>query len=129
MNAAPVIVRELRAESRNPVNYFIRLLGAALVTGIFFLGAWADSDSITGNEIFAILSVMIFFGLWIFVPLMTADCISRERREGTLGLLFLTPLTSSGIVLGKGVIHCLRATVLLIATVPILTIPFLRAVP
>jgi ABC-type multidrug transport system permease subunit len=33
--------------------------------------------------------------------LMTADCLSREKREGTLGLLFLTDLKGYDVVLGK----------------------------
>ena len=31
----------------------------------------------------------------------TADCLSEEKREGTLGLLFLTDLTGYDVVLGK----------------------------
>lgn len=31
----------------------------------------------------------------------TADCIAREKRDGTIGLLFLTPLRPLEIVLGK----------------------------
>ncbi len=33
--------------------------------------------------------------------LLTADCICRERREGTLGLMFLTDLKGHDVVLGK----------------------------
>ena len=33
--------------------------------------------------------------------LMTAECMSREKREGTLGLLFLTDLKGYDVVLGK----------------------------
>ncbi len=32
---------------------------------------------------------------------ITADCISRERREGTLSLLFLSTMKGRDVVLGK----------------------------
>jgi len=56
---------------------------------------------------------------------MTADCISRERREGTLPLLFLTPLKAKDIVMAKGFAHGLRALTLCIAVIPIFTLCFL----
>ncbi len=56
---------------------------------------------------------------------MTADCISRERREGTLPLLFLTPLKAHDIVYAKGLAHVLRALTFWLAAVPVLTIPFI----
>ena len=45
-----------------------------------------------GGRLFGYFNTLLFFTIWILVPLVTADCISSERREGTLGLLFLTPL-------------------------------------
>ena len=53
--------------------------------------------------------------IWVLVPLLVADCLSRERREGTLGLLFLTPLTANDIVIAKGLSHGLRAVTLCFA--------------
>jgi ABC-type transport system involved in cytochrome c biogenesis permease component len=58
------------------------------------------------------------------VPFLTADCISRERREGTLGLLFLTRLRATDIVTAKSLAQALRALTLWLAVVPVLTIPF-----
>ena len=59
------------------------------------------------------------------MPLLAADCISHERREGTIGLLFLTPLKAREIVLSKGLVHGVRALSLWIAVLPVLTIAFL----
>ncbi|MGI8964833.1 MAG: hypothetical protein ACR2H1_01960, partial [Limisphaerales bacterium] len=82
-------------------------------------------NSQTGGIAFYLLNLIIFCAIWVVVPLLTADCISREKREGTLGLLFLTPLKALDIILGKGIIHAIRSLTLLIAGIPILTIPFL----
>ena len=54
---------------------------------------------------------------------MTADCVSREKREGTLGLLFLTPLTVLDVIAGKVAIHALRALTLFLAAMPVLGHP------
>ncbi len=77
-----------------------------------------------GQYLFAGLHVVLMGLICLVVPLMTADCIAREKREGTLGLLFLTPLTAGGIVAGKGLAQALRAMTLWVSVAPVLTIPF-----
>jgi len=54
---------------------------------------------------------------------MTAGCVSGEKREGTLGLLFLTPLTVLDVIVGKSLIHMLRACTLFLAATPVLVLP------
>jgi ABC-type transport system involved in multi-copper enzyme maturation permease subunit len=54
-----------------------------------------------------------------------ADTISREKREGTLGLLFLTPLRPWEIVVAKVASNGLRAFTLVLAVTPVLVIPVL----
>ena len=103
LNAAPVLVRELRAESRSPVNFWLRGLAAGVIILVFagfMLGAELEASEY-GAALFSALHLTLFYGLWIVAPLMTADCISREKREGTLGLPFLTPLTALEVILGK----------------------------
>jgi ABC-type transport system involved in multi-copper enzyme maturation permease subunit len=124
MNVLPIIVRELRAEARHPVNYVLRTLGAAILTGFLGFFLWDADNTQSGGNAFRALSIIAFCVIWIAAPLMTADCLSREKREGTLGLLFLTPLKPIEIVLGKGAIHAIRSLTLLLAGIPILTIPF-----
>jgi hypothetical protein len=38
-----------------------------------------------GLALFSALHSTLLFGFWIVAPLMTADCVSGEKREGTLG--------------------------------------------
>ena len=47
---------------------------------------------LTGSAVFYCL----LSGVWF-----TADCLSEEKREGTLGLLFLTDLKGYDVVFGK----------------------------
>ena len=126
MTVLPAIVRELRAQARLPFTYAVRVLGAAallLVSLVFALhsGLWPN----TGGRLFGWLNFTLFVFVWVIVPLIAADCISRERREGTIGLLFLTPLKARDIVVAKGLVHGLRALTLWFAVMPILAIPFL----
>ena len=58
-------------------------------------------------------------------PLTTVDCLSRERREGTLGLLFLTDLRSYDVVLGKTAAASLNMVLTLMAALPVVAIPML----
>ncbi|MCX6925576.1 MAG: hypothetical protein NT154_20560 [Verrucomicrobia bacterium] len=126
MTVLPVIARELRASARQPFTYYLRMLGVAvlLVVGLLFGMRWGF-DPAFGRQLFSVLHCSLFSAIWLLVPMLTADCISRERREGTLGLLFMTPLKGTDIVVAKGLVHGLRAVTLGLAVVPVLTIPFL----
>ena len=60
---------------------------------------------------------------------MTADCLSREKRGGTLGLLFLTDLRGYDVVAGKLVSRTASSACCLLAALPTLGIAlFLRGV-
>src|SRR5579872_7340506 len=115
MIVLPVIERELRVQSRQAFTYWLRVIGAGtlVLIGIYseFARGWSSMRPVQapGAQLFGHLTTTLFFTIWILVPLATADCISRERREDTLGLLFLTPLKAMDIVTAKGLAHGLRA--------------------
>jgi len=125
VNLLPVIVRELRALSRHSLTYWLRVIGIGAILGVMPLVDLKGAPSELGGRLFSALNATLFLSIWIFVPLLTADTISREKREGTLGLLFLTPLTPIGIVFGKSLIHAVRAITLFLAMLPALALPFL----
>ena len=79
MILVPVIERELRSEARNAFTYWLRVVGAAalLVTG----GCFWVLEGVgfgRGGEWFAVMHQALFWSIWVLVPAMTADCISRE---------------------------------------------------
>lgn len=126
MNVWPVIVRELRQQARQKFTFTLRGLGVGLMTIAAILFALEYSfGPYLGGWLFAGLHITLFYAIWVLVPLSASDCISRERREGTLGLLFLTPLRAREIVMAKALAHGLRAGTLLLAVLPVLTIPFI----
>lgn len=140
MSVFPVIVRELKAQARQPLTHWLRVIGglaiAAAIAATFLEsgvrkgwtgGALAGSNPFQtfGTTLFGKMNLLIFVAIWVFVPLATADAISRERREGTLSLLYLTELRSLGIVVGKAFVHALRAVSLFLTMAPWLMLPLL----
>lgn len=126
MNVGPVIRRELRVQARQPATHWLRAAAVAVMLfAVLLFAVNNDFSPGAGADLLTYLHSWLFWAIWIFVPILTADCLSRERREGTLSLLFLTHLTPFDIVLAKATAHALRAFMLWIATVPALTLPFL----
>ena len=74
---------------------------------------------------FAALTTLAFaYGL-LTGPFLTADSISSEKREGSLGLLFLADVRSVDVVLGKWLASSLTGLYGLLAALPSLGIPLL----
>ena len=122
-----IIQRELREQARQPATYWLRLIGAVLLLVLFWL-VWNSNLARAinnGRGYFVGLNRILSFTIWLIGPVLTADCLSREKREGTLGLLFLTPLRALDVVLGKGFVNALKAFAMLLAALPILIIPVL----
>ena len=131
----PVLHRELRAAARNWSTYWLRVI-AGLGISLLLLGVligetfrWGGAGGLPSSFLGGILLAGFHSGLMVFFafacPVATADTLARERREGTLGLLFLTTLTPLDVVIGKTVAHVLRMFALWIAMLPFLAIPFL----
>lgn len=122
----PVIQRELRGNARRPANYWMRVAAGAGASVVLFYGVilLPPSPAELGASLFMYLHLTMVVVLALFVPPLTADCIAREKREGTLGLLFLTPLTPMGIVAGKSLSMALRALCLWLAALPVFAVPF-----
>ncbi len=72
-----------------------------------------------GRDLFTILVHLDFVVALFSGAFLTSDCISRERREGTLGFLFLTDLNGFDVVAGKFAALSLIPFHGLLATVPV----------
>jgi ABC-type transport system involved in multi-copper enzyme maturation permease subunit len=126
MNVLPVIARELRVQARHPATYRLRLVAVAapLAASLLFL-LGVEGEAQLGRPLFALLQTVLFYAALALVTFSVADCLSQERREGTLGLLLLTPLNAADIVIAKVAAHALRAGMLLLAVVPVFALPLL----
>ncbi|MDB6056623.1 MAG: hypothetical protein JWO95_467 [Verrucomicrobiales bacterium] len=125
----PVLHRELRENSHRAFNYYLRPLAAGIAMFLLWLCVHNVEKEMNapsmGLFLFSLLHTFLLLLIVIIVPVMTADSIAAEKRNGTLGLLFLTPLTARGIMIGKGCAHAFRAFTLWLSVLPILVIPFL----
>ena len=104
MNTFPVVQRELRLRARQPATYWLRCGVAAIAVMVGLQETVLPSAPLgtgtIGAATFATVS-WVGFLLACGSAFATADVLSRERREGTLGLLLLTKLKSYDVVLGK----------------------------
>jgi ABC-type transport system involved in multi-copper enzyme maturation permease subunit len=128
MRLLPVVERELRISARKSRLYWGRFTAAAAAM-VVVLWIWISfgggTSEVKARQIFGSLSVMAFIysilaGVWL-----TADAISEEKREGTLGLLFLTDLKGYDVILGKVFATSLNAFYGLMAVFPVMAIPLL----
>ena len=124
----PIAERELRVAARMPRTYRSRVAIASIGVFIFawMMGLlWWGRSSMTGSELFQILTWIAFIYCLFSGAILTADSLSSEKREGTLGLLFLTDLKGYDIVLGKLVANSLNCFFGLLAMFPVLAIPLI----
>ncbi len=124
MTFLPIVARELRVAARRPTTFRIRFACAAVAAALggflllaTLLPGWGLSS---GRGLFRLLSALGLVLAILAGPLFTADCLSRERRQGTLGLLFLTDLGGFDVVAGKLAALGLVPLHGLLATLPIL---------
>ena len=128
MTFLPIVARELRVASRRRATYWVRS-GAALaliVVGVWFFLMMRHAPP---HEV-ALVLFRILAGASVLYCLLsgvraTADCLSEEKREGTLGLLFLTDLKGYDVVFGKLAATSLNAFYGVLAVVPMLAVPLL----
>jgi ABC-type transport system involved in multi-copper enzyme maturation permease subunit len=100
-------------------------LFALLAEIIIYLANLASPPHVVGQNIFLGLSIVCMGYCALAGRISTADCLSEEKREGTLGLLFLTDLKGYDIVLGKLVSTSLGGLYCLLAVMPVLALPLL----
>lgn len=73
-----------------------------------------------GADLFAWFHGALYFAGILIGPLLTADCLAKERREGTLHLLLLTPLKGSEVVWAKVIVQVMRGLTILLSATPIM---------
>src|SRR5882762_2346062 len=128
MRFLPIVGRELRVVARRRGTYWLRsgvALGVVIAATWIFLMSLRDPPREVGQIIFYVLTGASLFYCLLAGVRSTADCLSEEKREGTLGLLFLTDLRGYDVVVGKLVANSLNAFYGVLAVVPVLGIPLL----
>lgn len=126
MKSFPVAERELRVASRRRGTYWVRFgaaAGAITAATIGFMAMMRERSSEQGQVLFITLSILGFLYALVSGVLTTSDCVSEEKREGTLGLLFLTDLRGYDVVVGKMTSSGVRAVLGMMSIIPVIAIP------
>lgn len=119
----PMVVRELRVRSRRSATVYARvgaagivmLIGVLLAVSLRSAGRW-----VVGSFVYDALAMLLLVFCMVEGARNSAGIICEERREGTLGFLFLTDLSGVDVLLGKLAGAALHAIYAVLATVPVL---------
>jgi ABC-type transport system involved in multi-copper enzyme maturation permease subunit len=107
--ALPLFVKELTEASARRRTYVVRTLyaGALFLLAVLFardvLFPTGEAFAVLGRggELFGTVMLIQFGGVYLFLPALTAASITAEKERNTLGLLLLTKLSPTKIVLEK----------------------------
>lgn len=129
MTFLPIVDRELRIAARRPATYWLRTVAGLCAITVVLLALMNLSTHLPGPVVakrtFRTLGALMMV-LCLFAGMFqTADCLSSEKREGTLGLLFLTDLRGYDVVLGKLAANSLHSFYALLSVLPIMAIPLM----
>ncbi len=129
MTFLPIVDREMRVAARLPATYRNRALAAGglglIALAMLCLSLLLPFSLRIAETMFSVLAYCMFAYCLLEGVRKTADCLSEERREGTLGLLFLTDLRGYDIVLGKLAASSLGSIYGLLGMLPILAFALL----
>jgi ABC-type transport system involved in multi-copper enzyme maturation permease subunit len=126
MLSLPMLTRELRAIARAPGTYRLRLLVGAVGIGILLVALEEKGSGLNrSSEVFKELHKTAFVALMVLTPLLTADTISKEKREGTLDLLYLTSLSAAKVVAAKFSTQFIRIVSIWALLIPLSVVPVL----
>jgi len=126
MTFLPIVQRELRVATRRRATHWNRSIVVLVATAIalwVLMGNSFQGPARLGATLFSVLSKLTFLGCLSLGVFLTADCLSSEKRDGTLGLLFLTDLRGYDVVLGKLFVTSLNAFYGFLAIFPVLALP------
>jgi len=128
MTILPIVERELRVAARRRGTYWLRVTAAFVAIAVFgwmLLTLLRDQVPSAAHGRYLFRTLFGFaFGYCLFIGArLTADCLSEEKRDGTLGLLFLTDLKGYDVVLGKLAATSVDSVYALLATLPVISLP------
>jgi ABC-type transport system involved in multi-copper enzyme maturation permease subunit len=130
MTFLPIVERELRVAARKRSTYWLRVVAVAVAlvlgTGFMLISAMGGVGTAQlGSTLFNALTWLAMVPAVCAGLFFTSDAVSEEKREGTLGFLFLTDLRGYDVAAGKLLATSLRGSFALLAFFPVLAITLL----
>lgn len=133
----PVLARELKQRMRARLTWlvitvYLGLLAVILRVVLAGMSQFSGADfgnpfasAAVGRSVFGWLLFFILILVCFIVPGLTAAAISSERERQTLTSLQVTLLSARSIVLGKVLASLAFVSLLVIASLPLISVPFL----
>ena len=129
----PLLKRELLELAQRRRTYALRCL-VLFVFALVFLLCYVEMTYRSanlmqilgqGNQITGILFVTLMFVIYALNPALACTAITAEKEKQTLGLLIISKLTPSGIVLEKLASHMVPLFTLLLVSMPLFAMAYL----
>ncbi|MEW8955718.1 ABC transporter permease [Clostridium sp.] len=127
LNINPVLLKETKVRMRGwrtPVTIFIYNLVLMAVAYLVLKAAGGDSSAKSLFMIYAVISGIQFGLITLIAPTLTAGAISGEREKQTLDILLSTDMRYSSIILGKLSASLSQVILLIVSSIPILSLVF-----
>lgn len=115
----PVMVKEFRTRRFGRIHWLFRLVAVAALVSLLLTYAATTGTIDWGVEtIGGIMIVLQVALLIVLTPSLAANLISAERESGGWGLLMMTPMSATSILLGKLLSVLLTLALIMLATLP-----------
>ena len=126
--AHPMVVKELRQGLKSKafagglvVLQLLLALCMLLYLTILHSPRTSASDLQDADLVFW---MAVGFGMLVLIPLRALFSVSQERTQGTLELLYLTPMSCKGIVRGKNLVLLVQAFLLFSTATPYMVLRY-----
>lgn len=126
----PVLGKEFRERMRKRGTFwgltiYLTVIGLIMLMYFYLVSASSSIAFGVSEQLFVGLFIIQLVTMALIVPGVTAGVISGERERQTLSILLTTPLSSTGIVIGKWVSSLSYILLLIFASLPLYAIIFL----
>lgn len=130
----PVFKRELKSKGRSLRTPLMIIIYLLVISSVMAVILYATNESYNSNfgfdpqyikSIYLVITLLMMGLICFIVPATTSGSICGEKQRKTFDLMVCTKMSSWSIVLGKLASSLLQTVMLLIATIPILSILFL----
>ena len=127
----PLLWRELVEQAHRPRTYVIRGVYCLVLFALFLLllgGEFTDSVQTEargmGGRLFGLVVSLQLAAIFLILPAMMADAITRERELNSLDLLVLTQMSLWDILLQKLLSRIVPLATLLMLSLPLLGVAY-----
>ena len=125
----PIVIKELRQAVQSRLVIAILLVFLAVnvfvVCAFLMLNADANSNESAGQELFAVLFVVVALTCLVFVPLYAGIRLTMEQNDANIDLLFTTTIPPAAIIRGKFWAAVALTALIYRACMPFLTFTYL----